>query len=243
MQVVEMHIYRNLIKSKDLVSFAVQIKESDLFVLSERKLVRQTEEALLKYRGDIERYIYKHPSFKFTFEPYPVKEDMPPIVKAMCEASQKAGVGPMAAVAGAIAEFVGKDLLIFSKQVIVENGGDIFMKVTKKRKVGIYAGQSPLSGRLAIEINPEQTPLGICCSAGTFGHSISLGKADAVVVISSSASLADAVATRVGNVIKEERDIKKGLKLLRDIPGVKGGIIIKGVRIGAWGNLNIVKGY
>ena len=236
------HIYRSLIRPRDLVFFRVQIKESDLFVLSERKLVRQTEEALLKYREDIERYIYYHPLFKKTFEPFPPQEEMPPIVKAMSEASQKAGVGPMAAVAGAIAEFVGKDLLAHCKQIIVENGGDIFMKVGKKRKVGIYAGSSPLSGRIALQISPEETPLGICCSAGTFGHSISLGRADAVVVLSPSASLADAVATAVGNLIKEEEDIPQGLKFLKGIAGIKGGLIIKGRRMGAWGRLNIVRG-
>lgn len=236
-------IYRSLIKPRDLISFKVQIKESDLFVLSEKRLIRQTEEALLKYREDIERYIYYNPFFRETFEPFPLEKGMPPIVRSMSEASQSAGVGPMAAVAGAIAEFVGKDLLAYSKQIIVENGGDIFMKVTKQRKVGIYAGTSPLSGRIALQIFPEETPLGICCSAGTFGHSVSLGKADAVVVLSSSTPLADAVATAVGNLVKEQEDIPQGLKFLKKVPGVKGGLIIKGKRMGAWGKLNIVRGY
>ncbi|HDN84515.1 MAG TPA: UPF0280 family protein [Candidatus Aerophobetes bacterium] len=235
------HIYRRLVKSQDLVSFHVQIKESDLLVLSERKLVCQTEEALLKYREDIERYIYYHPLFRETFEPFPPDDSMPPIVRCMSEASQKAGVGPMASVAGAIAEFVGKDLLNWCKQVIVENGGDIFMKVTKKRKVGVYAGPSPLSGHIALQIEPEETPIGICCSAGSFGHSRSFGKADAVVILSSSTPLADAVATAVGNLIKEEKDIKRGLKFLKNIPEVRGGLIIKNKKLGAWGKLNIVR--
>ena len=239
---MEDHIYRNLIRPKDLVSFKVQIKESDLFVLCERKLVRETEEALLKYREDIERYIYYNPLFRESFKPLPFEEKMPAIVRCMVEASQKAGVGPMAAVAGAIAEFVGRDLLNRCKQVIVENGGDIFMKVTKPRRVGIYAGVSPLSGKIALQIEPEETPLGICCSAGSFGHSVSLGKADAVVVISTSTPLADATATAVGNLIKEEKDIKKGIRLLKSISGIKGGLIIKNKRLGAWGDLNIVRG-
>ena len=236
------HAYRSLVKRRDLVLFRVQIKESDLLVLADRNLSRQTEEALLKYREHIERYIYYNPLFKETFEPYPVDEKMPSIVRAMCEASQKAGVGPMAAVAGAIAEFVGRDLLDYCRQVIVENGGDIFMKIDKERKVGVYAGDSPLSGRIALQITPQETPIGICCSAGTFGHSVSLGKADAVVIISSSASLADAVATAVGNLIQDEKDIPKGLEFLKEIPEVKGGLIIKGRKMGAWGKLNIVRG-
>lgn len=238
----EDYIYRHLIKPRDLLSFRMKIKESDLFILAEKKLVRQTEEALLKYRGDIERYIYHNPHFRETFDCFAPREEMPPIVRSMSEASQKTGVGPMAAVAGALAEFVARDLLTWSKQVIVENGGDIFMKVNKKRRVGIYAGESPLSGHIALEITPESTPLGICCSAGTFGHSVSLGKADAVVILSSSASLADAVATKVGNLVTKAKDIKKGLNFLKSISGIEGGLIIKGKRMGAWGKLNIVKG-
>ena len=236
------HVYRELIKSGDLVTFRVQIKESDLLVLSDKKLVRETEEALLKYRQDIERYIYYNPSFKESLEPLEVGERMPPIVKCMTEASQKVGVGPMAAVSGAIAEFVGGDLLTQCRQVIVENGGDIFMKVTKPRKVGIYAGDSPLSGHIALQIESEETPLGICCSAGTFGHSLSFGRADAVAVISTSTALADAAATIVANIIREENDIKRGLDLLNNIPDIKGGLIIKGTRLGAWGKVNIIRG-
>jgi len=104
-------IYRELINPGNLFSFEVSIKESDLLVLADKNLPKQTEEALIWCRKDIEQYIYQNPIFKTSFEPIPVKEDMPPIVRAMTEAAQKANVGPMAAVAGAIAEFVGKKLL------------------------------------------------------------------------------------------------------------------------------------
>ncbi len=234
-------VYRKLIKSHDLHSFEVRIKESNLLVLADRKLTKETEDALLSYRKDIEQYIYKNSLFKRTFKPLPVKNDMPSIVRTMAEAAQRANVGPMAAVAGAIAEFVGKELLNYCRQVIVENGGDIFMQVEKERSVGIYAGNSPLTSRIALQIEPTDTPLGICCSAGTFGHSTSLGKADAVIILSSSTALADAVATATGNLIKEESDIKKGLLFLKNIPEIKGGLIIKGKQMGAWGKLNIVK--
>ena len=115
------------------------------------------------------------------------------------------------------------------------------MQVEKERSVGINPGNSPLTSRIALQIEPTDTPLGICCSAGTFGHSTSLGKADAVIILSSSTALADAVATATGNLIKEESDIKKGLLFLKNIPEIKGGLIIKGKQMGAWGKLNIVK--
>jgi len=235
-------VYRDLIKAGGLSSFHIEIKESDLLILADKKLSKQAEEALIWYRKDIEQYIYKHPGFKVTFKPFPLEEKMPSIVRAMAEAAQAVGVGPMAAVAGAIAEFVGKKLLNYCRQIIVENGGDIFMKVKKKKKVGIYAGSSPLSGKIALEIEPQDTPVGICCSAGTFGHSQSLGEADAVVVLSSSASLADATATAVGNIVKDDESIQKGLEFLRELPSVRGGIIIRNRKMGAWGQVKITKG-
>ncbi len=235
-------VYRELIAPRNLFSFQVEIKESNLFILASRKLPRETEEALVWCRKDIEQYIYRNPIFRTTFKPFPLEEGMPPIVRTMAEAGREAGVGPMAAVAGAIAEFVGKKLLNYCHQVIVENGGDIFMKVKKRRIVGIYAGDSPLSGRIALQIEPQDTPLGICCSAGTFGHSQSLGTADGVIILSPFTALADAVATAVGNLVRNEASIQKGLEFVQKIPFIRGGVIIKGKKMGAWGRLKIVKG-
>ena len=235
-------VYRELIAPGNLFSFQVEIKESNLLILASRKLPKQTEEALVWCRKDIEQYIYRNSIFRTTFKPFPLKEGMPPIVRTMAEAGREAGVGPMAAVAGAIAEFVGKELLNYCNQVIVENGGDIFMKVKKRRIVGIYAGDSPLSKRIALQIEPQDTPLGICCSAGTFGHSQSLGTADAVIILSPFTALADAVATAVGNLVKDEASIQKGLEFVQKIPFIRGGIIIKEKKMGAWGRLRIVRG-
>lgn len=235
-------VYRELIAPGNLFSFQVEIKESNLLILASRKLPKQTEEALVWCRKDIEQYIYRNSIFRTTFKPFPLEEGMPPIVRTMAEAGREAGVGPMAAVAGAIAEFVGKELLNCCNQVIVENGGDIFMKVKKRRIVGIYAGDSPLSKRIALQIEPQDTPLGICCSAGTFGHSQSLGTADAVIILSPVTALADAVATAVGNLVKDEASIQKGLEFVQKIPFIRGGIIIKEKKMGAWGRLRIVRG-
>jgi len=235
-------VYRELIAPGNLFSFQVEIKESNLLILASRKLPKQTEEALVWCRKDIEQYIYRNSIFRTTFKPFPLEEGMPPIVRTMAEAGREAGVGPMAAVAGAVAEFVGKELLNYCNQVIVENGGDIFMKVKKRRIVGIYAGDSPLSKRIALQIEPQDTPLGICCSAGTFGHSQSLGTADAVIILSPFTALADAVATAVGNLVKDEASIQKGLEFVQKIPFIRGGIIIKEKKMGAWGRLRIVRG-
>ena len=145
----------------------------------------------------------------------------------------------MASVAGAIAEYVGRDLLTFSPEVIIENGGDIYLKSLTKRIVGIFAGKSPLTGKIGLEINAGDTPLGICTSSGTVGHSLSYGQADAAVVVSPSAVLADAAATAIGNLIIEPADISRGIEFASGIDGIKGILIIKDDNIGAWGDIKL----
>ena len=163
------------------------------------------------------------------------------IIKDMCQAAQKCGVGPMAAVAGAIAQYVGQDLSKLSREIIVENGGDIYIKSNKERIIGVYAGDSPLSGKIGIRIEPEDCPLGVCTSSGKIGHSLSFGRADAVVIISKSAVLADAAATAIGNMVKKVEDIQRGVNTAKNIEGVSGVLVIMEDKLGAWGNIELVK--
>ena len=235
----EPRTYRHWIKDKDLISFNIVVKETDLYICASTNLKRKASKLVLKYRDKLERYIEQHPAFLTSLEPLPVDENAPHIVKSMSEAAARVKVGPMASVAGAIAEFVGSELLAFSPEIIVENGGDIYLKSLKKRLIGIYAGKSPLTGKIGLEINGQDTPLGICTSSGAVGHSLSYGKADAVIVLSKSATLADAAATAIGNLIKQSGDITNGIEFAKDIEGLKGVIIIKGNNIGLWGEVKI----
>jgi ApbE superfamily uncharacterized protein (UPF0280 family) len=145
----------------------------------------------------------------------------------------------MASVAGALAEQVGTELLDHTTQVIVENGGDIFLKVSRDITVGIYAGNSPLSNKLAVKIPFASTPLGVCTSSGTVGHSLSFGRADAVTVIAGSAALADATATSIGNRVKVAGDIEHGLDIVQHIEGIAGALIIVDDKFGVWGDIEI----
>jgi uncharacterized protein len=163
----------------------------------------------------------------------------PEIVREMLFASRKAAVGPMAAVAGAIAEFVGRDLSGHSHEVIVENGGDIYAKCNEELHVGIFAGLSPLSNKLTLRISPDQMPVGICTSSGTVGPSLSFGQADAVCVISKSAALADAAASQIGNRIKRKTDIQPAVEIGSQIPGVLGILAVVGDHMGAWGKIEL----
>ena len=235
--------YRNLIEEKDLISFQIKEKESDLFIRANQELSFYARQTLLRYRRQIENYIYNHPLFKSTLLPYLQDNKAPEIINSMIQAARLCGVGPMAAVAGAIAEFVGKELLNYSSEVIVENGGDIFIKSNKVRKVSIFAGSSPFSQRIILKIEVKENYIGICTSSGMVGPSLSFGKADAVTVISDSVLLADAAATAVGNIVKTRKDVEQGLIYAQKIKGVKGVVIIKDDKMGLWGdiNFNVVK--
>ncbi len=237
----EKRTYRNLIKTDDLVKFEVIVKETDLLVRSEKDLSGETRESILKYRRQLETYIEMNPEFQRSL--IPLKDDpyAPEIVQEMIRTSGSAQVGPMAAVAGAMAEWVSKDLLQFSKEVIIENGGDVYLSTSRERTIGIYAGDSPLSLKIGIVVEPEETPLGICTSSGTVGHSLSFGKTDAVCILSKSATLADAAATAVGNIIHERKDIESGLERGKEIEGVLGTLIIVGEKMGVWGNIKLTR--
>jgi len=235
----EPRTYRHWVNGKDLISFNTVVKETDLYIRASTNLKGKALKIVLKYRNTLERYIEQHPSFLTSLEPLFVSDNAPRIVRSMSEAAKRVGTGPMASVAGAIAEFVGNELLAFSPEIILENGGDIFLKSSKKRLIGIYAGKSPLTGKIGLEINGDDTPLGICTSSGTVGHSLSYGKADAVIVLSKSATLADAAATAIGNLIKQPTDISTGVEFAKGIDGLKGVIIIKDDKIGLWGKVKI----
>ena len=233
-------IYRNIITAKGLIPFSLVIKETDLLILAETQLRKEAKKAVIQYRYQIEEYIRRFPDFLHSLSPLPLDDSAPSIVKEMMYAAILAEVGPMASVAGAIAEKVGNELLTHTPQIVIENGGDIFLKVSKDLIIGIYAGNSPLSNKIGLKIASDLTPLGVCTSSGTVGHSLSFGKSDAVTVIAKSTPLADAAATAIGNLVKVKKDIERGLKYAQTIKGIYGTLIIVDDQFGAWGNIEII---
>jgi ApbE superfamily uncharacterized protein (UPF0280 family) len=234
-------IYRHWMRSEDLLTYRVVDKETDLQISTTIDLSKEAARIVKKYRRQLEEYISANPRLLSSLKPMQVEADAPPIVTEMARAAALTGVGPMAAVAGTVAEFVGRELKLKSADVIIENGGDIYIVSSKDRVVGIYAGVSTLSGRIGIKIKAVETPLGICTSSGTVGHSLSFGNADAAIAVSSSAALADAAATAIGNLIKGEESIPKGLAFASKIDGLKGAVIIKGDKMGVCGEMEIAR--
>ena len=236
----EERTYRLLINKDILTSYNVKIFESDLFISSDINLYAAAEKSLIQHRHSLENYIKNYPEFRTSLLPFSEDDLAPAIVRNMIARSKICGVGPMASVAGAISEFVGYDLLDQTENLIIENGGDIFIRSKNKLTVSIYAGESTLSYKVNIVVKPEETPLGICTSSATVGPSLSFGIADAVCVISRSATLADAAASAIGNRIKTKKDIKPALDYGIKIPGVKGIVIISGNDMGAIGDMELI---
>jgi len=205
--------YRQQVGDAKLLSCQVQVRETDLQILAPVEVRETALQLVIQYRNQLENYLPRRPQFLESLTPLPDDPTAPPLVRAMLQAGLITEVGPMAAVAGVIAEFVGRDLLKLPgcDEVVVENGGDIFLSRKQDCTIAIFAGPSPLSNRVGLKLRAEQMPCGVCTSSATVGHSLSLGRADAVTVMAAAAALADAAATRIGNTVKSKADLGRAL--------------------------------
>ena len=232
--------YRQRVKAADLVSFRVAIKETDLWVMADRGLERETRDLVFECRQKLEDYIRSNETFLTTLQPYPEDPYAPDVIRTMIDMTRPAGVGPMASVAGAIAQFVGERLLRTAEQVIVENGGDIYLKTERPVTVLVYAGESKFSEKIGLKIPTRQMPVGICSSSATIGHSLSMGSADLVCTISQSAALADGVSTALCNRLKNKKDLDKIPRWAGQIEGIIGGLAIIEDSMLPWGDIELV---
>ena len=233
-------LYRNRIAATDLVRFHVVVKETDLLVLTECDISDLVREIVLTQRDRLERFIAGNPEFRDTLVPIAVSGAAPGIVKSMALAGQLSGVGPMAAVAGAVCEAVAAGVGGSVRELILENGGDLYVASARERIIGIFAGNTEGSGAVGLRVAPERTPIGICTSSGRIGHSLSFGDSAAATVLARSCALADAAATAVGNRVRGRHGVREGLAAARDIPGVLGVVVLRDGQLGAWGEVEIV---
>ena len=238
----ERRTYRGRAAPDGLVTFGVKVGETDLQIAAERDLSERARVLATEARRELTSYRERDADFFTTFDPCDVREDAPEIARVMAAAGRLAGTGPMAAVAGAIAERVGRGLLEESREVVVENGGDVFMVAFRTRRVAIFAGESPLSMKVTLEVYPEETPLGIATSSGTVGPSTSFGRADSGVVMAPDTALADAVATALGNRVRAPEDMEAALEWALSVEGVRGALVILGRHLGAKGKVRLAGG-
>lgn len=234
--------YRDWIKKENLFHCRIVIQETDVLIITDKRQDKNwLKQKIERYRKEIQDYIAQDRGFLVSLKPVSVSFSAPTIVKKMAEAARKANVGPMAAVAGAIADSLGRELNNMGcEEIIIENGGDIYLQSKKERKVGIYAGENKPWRSLAFKISPLQTPLGICTSSGILGHSLSFGSADAVVILAVDGFLADAVATATANQVQKKEDLEKALVFARSISGIKGVVIVFQDYLASWGEVEFV---
>jgi len=241
-----MHLsYKNTILNIFLYKGNKKIEDTEIF----NKIFR----IVVEERSNIEKEIIKNPLFKYSLEPVKYnKDEVDEIVRIMYESSSIAGVGPMASVAGAIAEILCKKCVDLGFEAgIIENGGDIGLFGDREFKIQIYAGKSLFSNKFFIKINPAKITdnvLGICTSSASVGPSISFGDSDATTVIADSPSLADAFATYLGNLVHYDKNddennrnnIKEVIEIGKKFNSIKGICIIVKNKIGVW-NIDIEK--
>ena len=227
--------YRTWVSDRKLFRFRVLRHESDIEITAESDLTHRACEALYRARKDIEGYITLHPDFSMAMDPVEYDDTAPIIVQRMMYAAAIWNVGPMAAVAGAIADAVGEKLSAHSDTVIVENGGDLFICSGSSVNCALYAGEeSPFADKIGFSINTPRG-LGICTSSRTVGHSFSRGRANAVTVIAEDSVTADAAATAIANGIISAEDIHDQLAQLESESGLVGVIACCGDRLASWG--------
>ncbi len=242
----EPRLYREAMGNDRWISFSVSVKETDLWIAVTstgdiHSVKSFSLNRILFYRNILETHILAFPEFLSSLTPLVTPGGVHPLLREMYEASRQASAGPMSAVAGAVAEYICRDLLNeygFS-EVIIENGGDIFMKLTSPAIISVYAGESPLSGKIGLVVKPEQTPVSICCSSGTVGHSFSFGNADACMIASESGAVADAYATSFCNKIKNSRMVGKVADQALKIKDILSVVVIKDNKVGLGGKIEV----
>lgn len=241
----------------DLSSFAVRVRETDLFVRvgpptpeavaaglgpPDREALRQlVEEWVRQVRRGLETYLALDPAFRAALTPHPVPPHAPRLVQRMAHAGEVAGVGPMASVAGAVAAEVGERLVELSPEVILENGGDLFLASRRPVTVAVFAGESPFTGLLGLRLAPAALPCGVCTSAGTVGPSLSFGTADAAVIVAPDPALADAAATATGNRVHGIADLQAAADFALTISGVTGALVVKEDHLALAGEVEVVR--
>jgi ApbE superfamily uncharacterized protein (UPF0280 family) len=193
---------------------------------------------IVRQRRLLEEYIDRHPAFRHVFEPIALRAGAPEVAERMARAARLVGVGPMAAVAGAMAQCAAEaGLAAGACEAIVENGGDIYLLAEDPVIIGLHTGTAELADRLAFSLEPQHTPIAICSSSGTMGHSTSLGNCDLAVVVAKDAALADAAATQAANLVRAVEDVEPALERIAGIEGIDGAMIIKNDHVGLAGHL------
>lgn len=226
-------------KTKNLFKKTFQFKETNCTIIADNEnAINKAISSIKHHRTQLEKYVQEHPKFLYSLQPILVKNG-PRIAQLMADASEKANVGPMAAVAGVLADLAVKDMLLAESEVaVVENGGEVSAVSNQPIDIVLSAGDSPLSKQVGFRL--KDFPIGVATSSGLFSHALSFGEAEAVTIFAVNAGLADAVATAVGNIIKGDDwhgVVEQGIRKAMSIAGVRGVFIVYRGVVGVGGQV------
>ncbi|HPF51087.1 MAG TPA: UPF0280 family protein [Draconibacterium sp.] len=246
MKLFEERTYRSQFNTERFKGFEVKHLETDLWIgvdpeSFDEKMKEVALDKIKNIRELFDDYIQKDPFFKKSLKPFQPSEFAPVNAFEMAVAAEKAGVGPMATVAGLFAREVGEEIRknFPVKELLIENGGDIYILIKNELVLSVFAGESILSERIGLVIPPSEEAFGICTSAGTVGPSLSFGKADAVVVVCKDILLADALATALGNQVKSPDHVEKVINKAEKYPEIESLLIICDDQVGIKGENEI----
>ncbi|MHA1368758.1 MAG: UPF0280 family protein [Promethearchaeota archaeon] len=221
-------------------------ESAGVIICDDEKTFDDAMRILKQTRLDIKSYIKEYPDFKLTFVPWNLAMDdkTPSVIRRMVHASKVFNVGPMACVAGAIADEVFENIVNKEKTIenlVIENGGEIRIKTTRDLLIGLYCGPSKLKSKIGFNVKPRLLEFsGVGTSSATFGHALSFGRADIVTVFCKNAALADAAATYLCNMTDlpdEEESINKVLDEAKKYHQITGVLVAHGKHVGIVGKL------
>ena len=231
--------YRDSILSKFRLD--ISFKESDLLICTDKEVDKEIATNIaIKYYKQIEEYGEKNPQFISSLSPIAQDEGSSLIVQEMITSSHLTGLGPFSCVAGAIAKYVGQELLTYVSEVVIENGGDLFLKINQDKTIGIYLGENFKIESINLKVKANPRAFGIASSSATIGHSLNFGQADLVTVMAQDAIIADGFATALSNRIKKKEDVNKILEEVKNISQISGLVIAFDNNIFLWGDLELL---
>ncbi len=233
--------YRKAVTVQGYFKWLVNYRHSDILISCDKEdITDKIRSPLKEVYSELDNFIKQNPVFLKSLSPIAPESFYPETISKMCRISVKFNVGPMAAVAGAVNDFLAKNLLKHCSSLIIENGGDLFVKSARDVTVNLYLKNSYFKNSISIKVKGEYTPCGICSSSGTFGHSYSMGRCDLATVIASSSLAADAAATSAANSVKNQDDIQPAIDYFRAFDDISGILLIKDKKIGMWGRFQLV---
>jgi ApbE superfamily uncharacterized protein (UPF0280 family) len=226
---------------KKLFRVRRRFKEANVLFQSDKKsAIEEAVRTVSSQMSTLDRYIQRNPDFVKTLDPIDAEPSAPHIVKTMVSVAKRVEVGPMAVVAGALADLALEAMLKSKATIaIVEDGGEIAASSQRDFNIGLYAGKKSLFNQVAFKILPSDCPIGVATSSATVSHAISFGQAEAATVFANTAALADGAATAICNAVtgeSEEASIQRGLDRAKQL-NIEGTIIHRGDYVGTYGRL------